>query len=146
MSWLLLPLRPNVFAGVAAERPFAGLLLNRRMRLTAETPAGRYLYVIDADGVLWLGPPFDPDGTTFKHSSLLPAFDPVRAAGRLAIDADRHAGANTDSGHYMAETAITREEEAQWAEGMRAAMREAGLTPVDVRAGPHIIRIRARPG
>jgi hypothetical protein len=137
-----LPLRPNVFAAVAAEAPFAGLLLGRRLRLTADVSPGRYLYVVDAAGLLWVGPPFDPDGTTFKHSSLLPAFEPARAAGRIAVATDRRAGANTDSGHFMAEAAMTRADELLWGEAMRSAFALAGLTPADVRPGPGLIRVR----
>jgi len=126
--WKNIPLRTNAYG---LEPGVAGSYVNQRIRLSPETPPGRYLYVVDEEGRIWLGPQND----TVKHSSLVPPGAKVRSAGHVAVKTDGSLTLNCRSGHYMAETPIMPAEEPSWLAAMAEIVLASGLVPKDLYPG-----------
>jgi len=105
--WLRLHLRYSALTPTTMEEAaVAGQYLNERVTLTESVPPGRYLYVVDEQGAIWLGsiagiirtegnPSLEWE---IRHSSLVPVGEPVRAAGMLVLDHRGNAAVNSASG------------------------------------------------
>ena len=75
--WQNVRLRANASPGDG----FTATHLSQRVSLSSDVRPGRYLYVVDDDGRMWLGPIND----SVKHSSILPKGGQARAAGHIRL-------------------------------------------------------------
>jgi hypothetical protein len=124
--WKHIPLRSNIMAGDG----FCGTYLGKRIQLSGTVKPGKYIYVVDKKGKMWLG----PADNAIKHSSLVPKGGKVRTAGEIVVRGDKTIDANTSSGHYMMADPILpgSAEEASWLLAIVETILDAGLVPKNV--------------
>ncbi|MGL6074827.1 MAG: hypothetical protein ACRC8S_11755 [Fimbriiglobus sp.] len=133
-----LKLRTNVKIGHGSEEAIMGSYVDRRLSLhdVAARGEGHYLYAVDENGRMALGPQTGIDHVQ-NHSSLIPPREQVRVGGELKVSADGVVVSNTQSGHFMLKDQIrTAQEVASYEAAMRAAISEVGMTPGKIINGP----------
>lgn len=123
-SFASLSLRTNSRLGNSTEAAIMGSFLSGRKSL-AQAGIGRFLFVIDENGAVWLG---NLD-QVYNHSALVPANAQVRAAGEIRICQNGDVFVNTRSGHYMSGQMLSQAERPMFVSGMNQTICEAGLTP-----------------
>jgi hypothetical protein len=93
-GWQRLGARTNTRLAASTEAHIMGRNVRTRQTFAQASP-GRYNYVVDTEGNLWLGPWQE------NHSSLLPANAQARVAGEVVIKANGEVFVNSRSGHFM---------------------------------------------
>ena len=128
--WQAIKLRSNSYG---LEPGISGSYVNSRVPLSSNVAPGRYLYVVDEAGQMWLAPiEAEVAGIGVKHSSLVAHGERVRAAGHLVIKPDKVVNLNSDSGHFMRYAPILSSEEAAWFTAVVETILSGGLVPGDI--------------
>ena len=117
--WNKVKLRTNAYA---VEPGITGAQIGSRININ-NAPEGRFIYVVDESGQMWLG----PIAEGVNHSSLVPAGSKVCAAGVIEITSNRTARLNSASGHFMAENPILAAEQPAWLTAITQTLLEAGI-------------------
>ena len=126
--WKAVALRSNFMAAADAASGVAGSFVAGRIPLSENVAPGRYLYVVDEAGKMWLGPETLP-----AHSALVPAGAKVRSAGHIRINGDKTVDLNCLSGHYMRyQPLVYDSEKAAWLGAMSETILGRGLVPHDL--------------
>ena len=118
------------------EPGVSGMHVDLRIPLSKAVAPGRYIYIVDESGMMWLG----PIDESVKHSSLVPAGSLVRAAGHLAIKPGGVVHANSSSGHYMKDLPVLKSEEPAWRRALTKTIEAAKLKPGTLDPGSSLIR------
>lgn len=106
--------------GFQTDPTIAGSLVSQRISIANAKP-GRYIYVVDEAGNMWLG------SNTARHQALLPKGAGARAAGHIVIEANKSARLNSRSGTFMQEQQIRSHEEPAWLAALTETLLQAGI-------------------
>lgn len=118
----------RVRSGFSTDPAIAGSLVGERFAVGNARP-GRYIYVVDEAGNMWLGP------NNARHQALVPRDSGVRAAGHIVIEANKSVRLNSRSGTFMMEDPILASEEASWLAAITETLLNAGLAVEDASPG-----------
>jgi hypothetical protein len=122
-AWRGLPPARNLLEGTSElEVQLAGASVSTRVPLGPGMAPGRYMWVIDEQGVFYVG-------AAQKHSGLVPAGQSVRGAGWLEVLPSGEVRVMAQSGHYMDGyfSGLTPAEISQWQAAVRAAAEAQGV-------------------
>ncbi len=125
--WSRVAVRSNSYG---FEPGISGSYVANRLPLSADLKPGRYLYVVDTEGQMWLAP-IDAEvaGVGIKHSSLVPHGEQVHVAGHAVVKPGKVMNVNSDSGHFMQDFPILSNEEPAWLTAITETIVDAGLVP-----------------